>query len=447
MKKLNTAWVLGLLLAASSAHATVNLLDKDDWKVGIGGFVEFDSIHDSVRDLTEIIGNTPIDRPTTIGGQSGREQFSMRNTRLSFDVTAPAYDGWKGRAYFEMDFLGFDSGPPAQSEAAFFNNPTMRVRHAFLSGESEGWVLLAGQTWAFLGWQPYYFMPSVQVAPLPAMLYSRTTQVRATKTFDMSDDNKFQVGLGVMRPPQRDSEYPSLEGGARLVLGSRTAGFVAGATPAEKAQPMSIGVSGTVREFSIPSNIAAPTTDTTHYMGSAFAVDALIPVLASSDNKDVSNTLMIGGEFTMGKGDGDQFSNWSGGTPSPSTNANAPANYKNYNLDAGMGGLDAASNFFLLNVETFNAYAQYHLPAVTKTWISGGYGWLHSDNAANLGTGTGALGAAAPYQKEEVYFGNIFHNLTNELRVAVEYAHIRTTYVDATVAGDNRLQVSAWLIF
>jgi hypothetical protein len=247
-----------------------------------------------------------------------------------------------------------------------------------------------------------------------------------------------------MRPPERSSEYPALEGGLRYVMGSRTAGFTAGATGPLKPQPASVGISGTVRDFAIPNPVTSAASPTTHYLGSAGAADILIPVLASPDGKDVSNTLMIGGEFTLGKGDGDEFNSWTGNTPSPSNTGgpNALANYKNYALDGGIGGIDSTTSFFLLDVKTFNGYLQYYLPGGTDTWVSGGYGWLNSDNAANL-----AGLAKVAYSKEEVVFANVFHNFTPQLRMGAEYAHVSTTYVDGLVAPDNRVQISAWLIF
>lgn len=91
-----------------SAHAAVTVLDNNGWKVSLGGFLETDFIHDSTRSLTEIGQNGAIARPDALNGQSGRTQFSIRNSRLSFNVEAPEAEGWKARGYYEMDFLGFD---------------------------------------------------------------------------------------------------------------------------------------------------------------------------------------------------------------------------------------------------------------------------------------------------------------------------------------------------
>ena len=82
------------LLAMPAAHANVNIVDKDDWKIGIGGFMESDMIFDSTRSLLESPGNSPIDLHGTPAGDHGRTQGSVRNSRVLLDVRAPAYEGW-----------------------------------------------------------------------------------------------------------------------------------------------------------------------------------------------------------------------------------------------------------------------------------------------------------------------------------------------------------------
>lgn len=455
---------LATAIAATSlpvpAHAAVTLLDKDQWKVTMGGFVEMDTISDSVRSFTEVIGNTPVDRPETINGAVGRTQFSIRNTRLDFGVEAPEVDGWKTRGYLEFDLLGYDPGTTLKSagggasvaastntEGGFFDNPALRVRHAYISAESDGWQLMAGQYWALLGWQPDYFMPSVQVAPVPAMLYSRTPQLRAVKTLDVADGQTLQAAIGVMRPPQRDAEYPGLELGARWALASRASGFTGGASGAMKAQPMSVGISGAFRELSAPQNPtatpSAANSASTDYPGTALAIDALIPVLASSDGKDVSNTLTLGGEFTVGTGYGDEFNSWTGNLPSPLNSGSSP--YSNINLDAGIGGYNSADAFSLIHLTTWNTYLQYHLNQAARTAFALGASQLYSSNVDSLMSSS--PGKVFTYDREQAAFVNMMHDFSDQIRVGVEYAFIRTTYSDGEMASDNRYQVSFWYIF
>jgi hypothetical protein len=58
-----------VLLKALSATA-VTLVEKDEWKVNLGGFVELDNIYDSTRSLPETLGNAPINRPSTVKGDT-----------------------------------------------------------------------------------------------------------------------------------------------------------------------------------------------------------------------------------------------------------------------------------------------------------------------------------------------------------------------------------------
>ena len=121
---------------------------------------------------------------------------------------------------------------------------------------------------------------------------------------------------------------------------------------------------------------------------------------------------------------------------------------KALNLDGGIGGFDSAGGFNLVNLRSYNAHLQYHLPAEMAAWISAGYGVIESDNIAELSHDDGKTGAGAvPQEKNEIYFANIQHDLTKQLRVGFEFAHTRTGYADETTAQNNRYQVSAWFMF
>jgi hypothetical protein len=430
-------------LMSPEARAAVSLVDSD-WKVKLGGIVEFDTIMDSTRGLAEAAGNGPIARRGTANGDNGRTQFSIRNSRLGFSVEAPRLEGgWDTRAYVEFDALGYDPGPapaPQQtSETTAVGSTTFRTRHYFLQAANDDWDVLAGQTWEFFGWQPYYFLNTIQVSPLPATLFNRTPQLRVVRK-GTCDRLGYQAALAISRPPQRDSQYPGLEGGVRVTMDSRKSGFNGGSGGAWGLQPMSLAVSGTFREFKY-QNPGSNVDSTARISGAALAVDSLIPIIASPDGKSVGHTLTFVGEFTTGSGYGDQFGGWTGGIRAPLNGTGATGAAANTNLDAGLGDYFTDGAFHLIHLMTWNAQLQYNFADSSRTWMTLGHSSLFSNNISS------AVDVTDPYQRTESNFINVYHDFTKQVRVGLEYALLRTQYTDATWANDNRYQASVWFLF
>ena len=451
--------VVGVLFIASSlpARAGVPIYDNNGWKVTVGGYIEMDAIHDSTRSFGEVMGNGPVARSReSLNGLDGRTQFSIRDTRLGFQFEAPEVDGWKSKAYYEFDFLGFDPSPGSattsanNTEAGYFNSPTLRTRHVYFQTENNGFSVLVGQTWNLFGWQGTYFVPTQQVMGVPGEAYNRTSQVKVQKNYDMGE-NTVQAAISADRPVQRDGNLPDIEAGLRWVHNGRSSGFNGSQTGVQKVQPMSLATTGTWRQFKSPSVATVADGNQSSVSAWAMSAEALLPIIASSDNKDVSNTLTLGGEYTFGKGYADQFGGFTGGMSSPLTNNGAStAAEKNVNLDGGIGGFDASNNFGLVKLRTWNAWLQYHLAAASRTWFSVGYTNLYSSNISNFTTAANtakfANGAYA-YNKDEMYFGNVGHDFTNQIRASFEYAYTQTTYVDTTVAPNNRFQLNGYFVF
>src|SRR4051794_34174588 len=131
-----------LVMISQVSYSAVNLVEKDNWKIDVSGFLETDFFHDTTRSFAEVIGNSPVVPPN---GELGRTQFSVRNSRLAFNVMAPIYENWKSRGYMEFDLMGFDPAPGASNtEAGYFNNPTFRLRHGYVNTEKNGWQFLVG---------------------------------------------------------------------------------------------------------------------------------------------------------------------------------------------------------------------------------------------------------------------------------------------------------------
>lgn len=447
---------MGLPLAS---RAEIQVYEKDGWKFSTGGFFELDAINDSTRSYRETMGNAPVLRSDNregalqSNGANPRTQFSIRHTRLAFTLLAPPSDGLTSKAYLETDFFGYNAAPPGnQTETSYYANPALRLRHAYYQGEKGNWQWTVGQTWQLLGWQPYYFIQSVDVAPLGGSLYSRTAQVRGMYTAKLDGNKNLQLATAILRPPQADSQVPDLQAGARLSFGNRTSGLAMG--PSNRTpQPASLGVSAALRQFSMPVNGGAA-GDTSVTQGQAVALNAMLPVIASSDNKDVSNTLSLAGEWSSGVGYGDQFNSWTGNTANPLQKADKGyastinKSSRELNLDGGIGDYDSGGNFQLISLQSWNAQLQYHLPKQIPFWCGLGYGELRSSNVSSLTDSTGlSSNGKIPYDNNRLYFGNVFHELNAQTRLGLEYVHTITHYADSVEATNNRIQAALWWRF
>ena len=447
------ATALLLSFAPSAAKAEIVLVDQNNWKLTTQGFVEMDIFNDSTRSYREIEGNNPVARTDAAGkgdGLHGRTQYSMRNSRLAFGLAAPSSENWKTRGYYEMDFQGFDPAPGAtNSESAFYGNGGLRTRHLYAETVStSGWKLLAGQTWDLMGWQPYYFMTTASVAPIAGMTYNRVIQVRATKQFQLASTVGMEAAIAALRPPQADGQMPDLQARVRWTLDNYTSGFTGSASGARKVMPASVGVSGAFRSIAMPSSTG--TVD--RFGGGAVALNAMVPIIPSSDNKSVSNTLSLLAEFTTGTGYGDQFNGWTGNTANPLNQATTGQTKtvlatNGSNLDGGIGDYDSTGAFHLIQLQTFNVHAQYHLPNELPFWMDIGYGQLAAGNMGAVTTNNVGSNGKIAYNRDRTAFFNTFYQATDNLRTGLEYIYTDTRYVDNASARNHRFQVTGLFQF
>ena len=452
------AW---MLLSASGSEASVTLLDHDQWKVTMNGFVEADASSDSTKGFVEIIGNSPVPRGDVASGMKGRTQFSVRNSRLAFGLNPPEQQSFKIEADLEMDFLGFDPSPAVSSstanlttEANYFNNPTLRIRHAYMAGRSGNFQILAGQTWSLLGWQPYYFSSTADVAPLPGMLYSRTAELKVLQSVPLTQEHRMQFAIAVLRPPQRDSSVPEIQAGFRMTMGSLYSGYSGSAVAKKISSPASLAVSGSWREFEIPDT-KQNSFQSERFRGGALALNFLIPIVPSFDLTEVGNTVSLIGEWSMGTGYGDQFIGWTGGTATPLGSAASgaasvlSANNRPLNLDGGIGDFNPNGVFKLIELQSFALHAQYHLPTRYRSWITLGFNQLFSPNIQDFADSLGKSTSSNLflYKRTQAIFFNLFTDFTNQIRFALEFVHVRTSYVDGVNAHNNRYQFSTYFMF
>jgi len=187
-----------------------------------------------------------------------------------------------------------------------------------------------------------------------------------------------------------------------------------------------------------------------------FVVNGLLPVLTS--DVDVRGTLSLLGEFSSGKGYGDQFPGLTGNMASPLSTAvttsgvyqTLSANGKMPSLDAGIGDYDSVGNFHLLEMRAFNVHVQYHLPFEVVQWINAGVTETRLTNMNTLlplGAGTRTSDNRVPYDRVTTYFFSYFRNITSQIRIGAEYARIDMRYGDGVMASNTRFQLSTWFIF
>jgi hypothetical protein len=414
---------------------------KGKWSPVLYGFVEFDGIHDSTQSFNDSAGNAAIQKPGTYAGDRARTQFGVRNSRLGFKLTSPEAGGVKASGVLEMDFLG--NQPSDASEAAFWNNPTFRIRHFALKLEDPYVDLLIGQYWQLFGWQSYFHPNTVEIQGVPGQVYSRTPQVRLSHAFK-GEAVTFEVAIAAARPPQRDSAVPDGHVGLRLMFngwkGLRTTG--AAGTAVDGA---AIGVSAVGRHFRVPEFAAAPTKEV-EKNGGGISVDAMIPIIPATTEAR-ANGLTFTGSFVTGSGISDLYTGLNGGVtfpalPIPMGASSAPP--YNAHLDNGLATFDADGNLHTINWQSYILGLQYYLPPSGKLWLAANYSHMNSTNAADYVSMDKKGGI---FTKSDWVDGNLFWDALAGVRFGVEYAYFHQTYADDKTAKNHRVQFSAFYIF
>ncbi len=423
-------------------NVTVTVSKIKDLNLRIYGFVETDIINDSTQGLTEEPDNPLIAKKNSapgvqnFAGNHSQTIISDRNSRLGFDLTVPATDsGVKTEGVVELDLLGNNApnvAPTAtytpaksQSEASFFNNAAVRVRHAFVNITTEHWGLRAGQYWSLLGWQPYYFPSEPIVQPAVGQLYRRFPQVRVTNTAKFGDWMT-EAAADVAKPAEMNSGDPEYHAGLRFSSTKIKAATLAGSGTSI------VGLSAAVSGALIPVRTAVASQT-----GSAIAGDIFIPIIPSSDGKDKSNNLSIIGEVCTGSGLGGL--EVAGLTSGISQVTGGPSVVT---LDAGLAGLNKEGNLEMLRFRTAPMSAQYTFPGAKWT-LSGGLASAKFINADSFATSV----SLAP--KYSYGYGSVFFEPLAWLRFGGEYAKFVTTYDDPLnpTATDNRMQLTTYFVF
>ena len=423
-----------------------NTLVIGKWATTLYGFVEADQIYDSTQSLGEVPGNSQIARAGTYGGDHDRVTFTIRNSRIGLRSKAPEYAGIRASAQLEMDFLGtqlpIGTGQPYfGSEGANFTNATFRTRHAFLKVETPIVDVLMGQYWQLYGWQSAYHPNTVELQGIPGQIYSRTAQIRISKTVKTAAIT-FEAAIAAMRPPQRDAGVPEGQAGMRLAFNGWTGVQTAGAT-STSIQPLSLAVTGDLRRVRTPEFTAAP-KDSKDRAAGAVAVDAFVPVLPGSKDK-MGTSLSLNGEVSTGYGVADLYTGLSGGVANPNlpnpTNV-SPAPTYTPDVDPSIAVFDADGVLHFIQWTSLLVGVQYYLPGLNgHVWVSGNYSHLQSANTKNYATAVKARDSI------DWFDANVFTDVTPALRFGLGYANFNDRYVDGMHAINHRLQLSGFYIF
>jgi len=420
---------------ARAADATSVVAGK--WATTVYGFLEADSIFDSTQSLNDLSGNSQIARSNTYAGHHSREQMSIRNSRFGIRMKAPEVSGIRMSGLLEMDFLGTQSLGYATgqvTESAYFTSPLPRIRHLYLKAETDVVDVLFGQTWDLFGWQTAYQPNTAEYQGIPGEIYSRTPQLRISKTIK-TQPVTVEIAAAAMRPPQRDSPWPEGQAGMRIAFNGWTGMQTTGAT-STSIQPASIAFTGDLRHIDLPNMLAAPTGDVPKDAASG-AIDAFLPVIPATKGK-MGNSLSLGGEFASGYGDADLYTGLTGGVTFGNVAAGWPQD-----IDNGIATYTATGQLHFIQWTSYLLEAQYYLPGLDgRMWVSGNFSHMESSNTRTLFPGSAKIRGA-----EDWWDVNLFGDVTPALRLALEYAQFIDHYVDGNSPTNHRVQLSGFFIY
>jgi hypothetical protein len=462
------SWTLALTLLAALAHPRAARAeaapswfarppltltagqDAAAYRLTFYGFVEADAIWDSTRSYGDAIGDTLVARSDTYDGRASRMQMSMRNTRLGLAFESPALGQTRPSAVIEGDFFGTQHGPPATSEGAFYGSPTFRVRHAYLKLQTRIVDVVAGQTYDVFGWQNYFFPCSAEYLGLPNQLFSRDVQARLARTFASTGPVSVDVALAAVRPAQRDASLPDVQGGVRLAVESWK-GITTPGNVGTVALPLSLGVSGVLRQFKVNAFAPPPAQASNTISGWGVSLDALVPVIAAADAGDRRNRLTLTGSFVMGAGIGDLITSRGGAAfptlPNPAQ-ATPPPLY-DANVDDGLVTFDTQGVLHTIDWRAFRVGLQYYAPPAGRLVFAANLTQARSSNMAKLFPRGGAeielLGRVADTSTYADV--NVFWDATPAVRFGVSGQYTRVHYLDGDEPHNLRAMGQALYAF
>jgi hypothetical protein len=413
------------------------------------GFAEFDGIWDSTQTFNDTTGNGAIARQGSFAANHARMQFGMRNSRFGYKLKGPETETIKSSGMVEVDFLGNQpqgspspAGSPAVSEAQYFTNPTMRVRHYIVKLETPVVDVMAGQYWGLFGWQAMFDPATVEIQGVPGEIFSRMPQLRLSKTLK-SDDVTVDLALAASRPPQRNSATPDGQGGIKLSVNKLKALHTSGSA-GTAVDPAAIGISGVYRAFRLPNLSGAPNT-TIPIKGGGISIDALIPLVPATNGVG-ENALTFTGSFVYGQSIADLYTGLTGGAAfaAPPPNAMGVAQTYPQDIDNGLAVFSADGVLHAIRWQSYILGLQYYLPTPNKMFLAVNYSHMSSSDIANLQTDANKT---KMFNKSDWADANLFVDANAAVRFGLEYAYFKQTYLDGVKGTNSRVQFSAFYIF
>jgi hypothetical protein len=417
--------------------------DSQRWKMRFYGFVEFDAVHDSTQSFFEASLNAPVMPRGTYAGDYGRTQFTARNSRVGLLVTAPTYRGMEVTGNINFDFFGLQ--PTDATENDFYAVGTMRLRHAFLRLRTPLVDFMAGQHPTLFGWGGAGFYPgTVAFLGTVGQVYHHDSQVRLSKT--LGDVFQVEAAVAAVRPAQRDSEVPDIEGGIRLAHNGWRARTIQGNDRPEVV-PLSVGASGLWRHFAVTEYREVPRRPI-KITGWGMAANAIVPILPASSETDFSNCLTLTGEFSVGTGVADRYSFLTGGARFPALpnpqGLNLPPLFLP-NIDSGLVTFDSEERLKTIDWQAFVLGVQYYLPVpIVRVWVTGLYAHVESDNLKNL---TPLTNHGGIYTKADYYDGSLFVGITPDLHIGASLQLTEQLRGNGSKPRNTRVHVATNLFF
>jgi len=402
------------------------------------GEVRADFIYDTTRSYGDTIGSSLVARTDTYEGTVGRMQASSRGTRFGMAVNATEIGGITPSALIEADFSGDQpSSSTGGSERSYYDSPSLRLRHAYLSAENSAINLLVGQTDDVFGWQN-----------TPSSV-SRHTQLRLYRSFLAESPVGIDFAVAAVRPAQRDSRIPDGQAGLRIT-GNRWKGlYTRDGIPS--ARKLSLGVSGVARQFDVDAFTPPPTQTSNKVVGWGVAIDVILPIIPVKDEYDRSNALTLAGSFVKGTGVGDLMRVDGGAKFPPLPNparASPPPEYEP-NVDEGLVTFDRLGVLNTIDWQGFRVDAQYYLPPSGRVRIAGIYSQANSANMDALYPQGGAEIDLLTHIAHRVRYieGNITWDVTPEIRFGAAGIYTTVTYLDNEEPSNVRTKVTANYFF